>query len=157
MRLRIIFAVNLMSIMMVSHSVPAMASGFTDFIMKNQTWSYADMRSISNTDGSVLGVTKINVPYTDCMVLCKSESCVKVVVNGIVEKVIPANTSIKDGTYTLTNMYPETSISGVLEITDTSGDIKNIGGEACHVSVSGQDSLLLAEMATIGEKVLVRA
>jgi hypothetical protein len=54
-------------------------------------------------------------------------------------------------------MYPETSISGVLEITDTSGDIKNIGGQEGHVSISGQDSLLLAEMATIGEKVVVRA
>ena len=94
MRLRIIFATGLMSMMLVSQSVPAMASGFTDFIMKNQAWSYADMRSTSNTDGSVLGVTRIDVPYTDCMVLCKSESCVKVVVDGIVEKVIPANTSI---------------------------------------------------------------
>ena len=54
-------------------------------------------------------------------------------------------------------MYPETSVAGVLEITDQSGDIKNIGGQEGHVSVSGQDSLLLAEMATIGEKVVVRA
>ncbi len=156
MRFKKLFAVSLMSMMLVSQSFPAMAFGFTDFIMKNQAWSYADMRSISNTNGSVLGVTRINVPYTDCMVLCKSESCVKVVVNGIVEKVIPAKTSIKDGTYTLTDMYPETSISGVLEITDASGDIKNIGGEECHVSVSRQDSLLLAEMAIIGEKIVVR-
>ena len=157
MRFKKLVAVSLMSMMLVSQSFPAMASGFTDFIMKNQAWSYADMRSISNTDGSVLGVTRINVPYTDCMVLCKSESCVKVVVNGIVEKVIPANMSIENGTYTLTNMYPETSIAGILEITGSSGDIKNIGGKEGHVSVSGQDSLLLAEMATIGEKVVVRS
>jgi hypothetical protein len=156
MRFKKMFAASLMS-MMVSQSVPAMASGFTDFIMKNQAWSYADMRSTSNTNGSVLGITRIDVPYTNCMVLCKYESCVKIIVDGIVEKVIPVKTSIEDGTYTLTDMYPETSISGVLEITDTSGDIKNIGGQEGHVSISGQDSLLLAEMATIGEKVVVRA
>lgn len=156
MRFKCLFTAGLASMILAAQSMPAMAASFTDFIMTNQVWSYTDMRSTSTQDGSVLGVTRIDVPYTDCIVLSKSESCLKVIEDGVIAKVIPAKTTIDDGTYTLTNMYPETSVTGVIEVTDDAGDIKNIGGQESHVEISGQNTLLLAEMATIGEKVVVR-
>ncbi len=157
MRFKSLFTVGLASMMLMAQTMPSMAASFTDFIMKNHVWSYADMRPTATTDGSVLGAARMDIPYTDCIVLSKSESCLKVVADGVITKVIPAMTSIEDGIYTLTNMYPETSAAGVIEVTDATGDIKNIGGQKSHVSISGQDSLLLAEVATIGEMVVVEA
>ncbi len=154
MKFKKISTLIIMSAMLMTQVVPAMASEFTDFIMKNQAWSYADMRSNETKAGSVLGLSRVDIPYADCLLLDKSEEVIKVVSNGIVQKIIPATSNMKDGTYTLTEIYPASSAAGVIVFGDNDGnDIGSING---HVSVTDHDSLLLTQLAEIGEKFVIR-
>lgn len=152
-------AALIMAAMVMTQGTAAMASEFTDFIVKNEIWSYADMKETAN-DGQqdVLGATRVSMPCANGIVLSKADSCIRVVENGNIKRVMPANINIEKGTYSIFSMCPGNNSSGMLVFANELGQIGTIGNDdTSAVKLSKNDSRLLYSMAKSGDTLIVQA